>query len=355
TLNQLLVEMDGFEPNAGIILLAATNRPDVLDPALLRPGRFDRRIVVELPDVKGRELILRMHASKVRLAANVDLSALARGTPGMSGADLANLVNEAALLAARRGKESVDQHDLDDAKDKVTLGIERRSLVLTEADRHLTAYHEAGHALVNLLIPGLDLVQKVTIVPRGRALGITFALPEEDRRTYTRAYLLGRLAVAQGGRAAEEVVFGPDQVTTGAAQDFVQATEIARRMVAEFGMSDAIGPMNVGQADVLGYPGQEIPRGREISEQTAEIIDAEIRRTLTQALERARDLIRANLDRLHSLARALLERETLDRPALEAIMAGRPIPAPAGPSAPADSPAGPPEALESALAGAAPD
>ena len=354
TLNQLLVEMDGFEPNEGVILLAATNRPDVLDPALLRPGRFDRRIVVELPDVKGRELILRMHARKVQLSGDVDLVAIARGTPGMSGADLANLVNEAALLAARLGKDHVHQRDLDDARDKVTLGIERRSLVLTEAERRLTAYHEAGHALVNLLIPGLDLVQKVTIVPRGRALGITFALPEEDRHTLTRGYLLGRLAVAQGGRAAEEAVFGPDQVTTGAAQDFAQATELARRMVAEFGMSDALGPVSVAQADDLLYPGEQIHSRREISERTAEMIDEEVRRLLTEALTRARDLVRENLDRLHALARALLDRETLDRPALEALMAGRPLAALAGPSAPADSAAGPPsDSPKPALAGTA--
>jgi cell division protease FtsH len=335
TLNQLLVEMDGFEPNAGVILLSATNRPDVLDPALLRPGRFDRRIVVDLPDVKGREMILRMHARKVQTAAGVDLSAIAKGTPGMSGADLANMVNEAALLAARRGKDRVDQHDFDDARDKVTLGIERRSLVLTEAERRLTAYHEAGHALVNLLIPGLDLVQKVTIVPRGHALGITFALPQEDKHTHTRAYLLGRLAVAQGGRAAEELIFGADQVTTGAAQDFAQATELARRMVTEFGMSEALGPLSVAGANGLVYPGQEIYRRREISEKTAEIIDREVRQALTDALARARNLVHDNVDLLHAVARALLERETLDRPALDALMAGRPLPA-AGPPPPAE-------------------
>lgn len=249
----------------------------------------------------------------------------------MSGADLANVVNEAALFAARRGKDCVDQQDVDDARDKVTLGIERRSLVLTEPERRLTAYHEAGHALVNLLIPGIDLVQKVTIVPRGHALGITFALPEEDRHTYTRAYLRGRLAVAQGGRAAEEVVFGPDEVTTGAAQDFAQATELARRMVTQFGMSDALGPMSVVEGNGLPYPGQELHRRHEISERTAEIIDAEIRQSLTEALVRARDLIRGNLDKLHALARALLERETLDRSALNAVMAGQPLPARATP------------------------
>lgn len=330
TLNQLLVEMDGFEPNEGVILLAATNRPDVLDPALLRPGRFDRRIVVDLPDVKGRELILRMHARKVPLADNVDLSVLARGTPGMSGADLANIINEAALLAARRDKLHVEQQDLDDARDKVALGIERRSLVLTEADRRLTAYHESGHALVNLLIPGLDPVQKVSIIPRGQALGITFALPEEDRHSYTREYLLGRLAVAQGGRAAEEIVFGPEQVTTGAAQDFAQATDLARRMITEFGMSEALGPVTVAQSEGLVYLGHETGRRAQVSESIAELVDHEVRRLLTDALTRARDLIRGNVEKLHTLARGLLERETLDRPALEAIMRGESVPPAAG-------------------------
>jgi cell division protease FtsH len=326
TLNQLLVEMDGFEPSEGIILLAATNRPDVLDPALLRPGRFDRRIVVELPDVKGREQILRMHARQVPVAPAVDLAAVARGTPGLSGADLANLVNEAALFAARRQKSQVDQQDFEDAKDKVTLGIERRSLVLTEAERRLTAYHEAGHALVNLQIPCLDPVHKVTIVPRGQALGITYALPEEDRHNYTREYLLGRLAVAQGGRVAEELIFGPEKVTTGAAQDFAQATELARRMVTHFGMTDALGPMGIAERAGPIYLGPEFARRAEISEQTAELIDREIRRLLTEAQDRARTLIRGKLDTLHALAEALLEHETLDRPMLEAIVAHRPVP-----------------------------
>ena len=326
TLNQLLVEMDGFEPSEGIILLAATNRPDVLDPALLRPGRFDRRIVVELPDVRGREQILQMHARKVPVAPSVDLAAVAKGSPGLSGADLANVVNEAALLAARRQKDQVDQQDFEDAKDKVTLGIERRSLVLTESERRLTAYHEAGHALVNMLIPCLDPVHKVSIVPRGQALGITFALPEEDRHNYTREYLLGRLAVAQGGRVAEELVFGPEKVTTGAAHDFAQATELARRMVTHFGMTDALGPMGIADRPGPVLLGQEYSRRGEISEQTAELVDREIRRLLTESVGRARVLLRDNLGTLHKLAEQLLEHETLDRPALEQIVADRPSP-----------------------------
>jgi len=334
TLNQLLVEMDGFEPSEGIILLAATNRPDVLDPALLRPGRFDRRIVVELPDVRGREQILRIHARKVSVAATVDLAAVARGSPGLSGADLANLVNEAALLAARRQKDQVDQQDFEDAKDKVTLGIERRSLVLTEAERRLTAYHEAGHALVNLLIPCLDPVQKVTIIPRGQALGLTYSLPAEDRHNYTKEYLLGRLAVAQGGRVAEELVFGPDKVTTGAAQDFAQATDLARRMVMHFGMTDALGPMGIADRTGPVLLGAELSRRGEISEQTAELVDREIRRLLAAACARARALLADHLDTLHLLAAQLLEHETLDRPALQEILTGQAPPGrPAGTAA----------------------
>ena len=336
TLNQLLVEMDGFEPSEGIILLAATNRPDVLDPALLRPGRFDRRIVVDLPDVRGREQILRMHARKVAVAPTVDLAAVAKGSPGLSGADLANVVNEAALLAARRQKDQVDQQDFEDAKDKVTLGIERRSLVLTEAERRLTAYHEAGHALVNHLIPCLDPVHKVSIVPRGQTLGITYALPEEDRHNHTKEYLLGRLAVAQGGRVAEELVFGPEKVTTGAAQDFAQATELARRMVTHFGMTDALGPMAIADRPGPVLLDQEYSRRGEISEQTAELVDREIRRLLTEAFERARVLLRDNLATLHRLAEQLLEHETLDRPALEKIVAGCPSPGRDGGYTPAE-------------------
>jgi cell division protease FtsH len=320
TLNQLLVELDGFEPTDGVVLLAATNRPDVLDPALLRPGRFDRQVVVDLPDVRGRELILKVHARKVPLAADVNLAEIARGTPGLSGADLANLVNEAALLASRRERTQVTWADFEDAKDKVMLGIERRSLIVTDAERRLTAYHEAGHALLQVLLPGQDPLHKVTIVPRGRALGVTFALPEEDRHNYTKRYILGRLVVAYGGRVAEELVFGPDLVTTGAAQDFAQATELARRMVAEFGMSETFGPVAAGDRDQMVFLGREVSQRREVSERTAAAIDAEVRRVATEAYQQARDLLGRNLGRLRALAEALLERETLTRTEVLALV-----------------------------------
>jgi cell division protease FtsH len=323
TLNQLLVELDGFQPTEGVVVLSATNRPDVLDPALLRPGRFDRQIIVELPDIRAREKILGVHARKIRLADDVDLATIARGTPGLSGADLANLVNEAALFAARRDKERADRRDFEDAKDKVMLGVERRSVILSPEDRRLAAYHEAGHALVNLLIPGLDPVHKVTIVPRGRALGITFALPEEDRRSYTRAYILGRLAVAYGGRAAEELVFGSDRITTGAASDFQQATELARRMVTQFGMSEVVGPITVVEHPELAPFGRDVVQRYEVSQHTAELVDCEVRRIAQEAYTRAIDLIRAHRRTLDALATRLLERETLERAEVEAIVAGR--------------------------------
>jgi cell division protease FtsH len=320
TLNQLLVELDGFEPTEGVVLLSATNRPDVLDPALLRPGLFDRQIVVDLPDVRGREMILRVHARNIPLGDEVDLARIARGTPGLSGADLANLVNEATILAGRRNKERVDQRDFEDAKDKVMLGVERKSLVLSDAERRLAAYHEAGHALLHVLIPGLDPLHKVTIVPRGRALGITFALPEEERHSYTKAFILGRLAVAYGGRIAEELVFGPHEVTTGAAQDFVPATELARRMVTEFGMSEAVGPMALGEREQTIFLGQALAHRREVSERTSQLVDAEVRRLVREAYAKARALISGNMERLHALARALLDRETLTREEVEAIV-----------------------------------
>jgi cell division protease FtsH len=326
TLNQLLVELDGFEPNEGVILLAATNRPDVLDPALLRPGRFDRQVVVDMPDVRGREMIVRVHARKIPLAEDVDLAVVARGTPGLAGADLANIVNEAALLAARRRKEQVDMADFEDAKDKVMLGVERKSLVLTEEERRLTAYHEAGHTLLNVLMPGLDPIQKVTIVPRGRALGLTATLPEEDRHNYTKQYILGRLVVAYGGRVAEELVFGEEKVTTGAAQDFQQATDLARRMVSQFGMSDAVGPMTVGEREEVMFLGREVTHRHEVSERTAELVDQEIRRALTEAYQQAKQLLTEHRATLDALAEALQERESLGREAVEALVAGKRLP-----------------------------
>jgi cell division protease FtsH len=326
TLNQLLVEMDGFESNEGVILIAATNRPDVLDPALLRPGRFDRQIVVDMPDVRGREMILKVHARKIPLADDVLLAVIARATPGLAGADLANIVNEAALLAARRNKNKVEMVDFEDAKDKVMLGVERKSLVLSDEERKLTAYHEAGHALVSVRVPGLDPVHKVTIVPRGRALGITFSLPEEDRHNYTKAYILGRLAMAYGGRVAEELIFGPEKVTTGAAQDIQQATEMARRMVTQFGMSDAIGPVAVGDREQQIFLGREISQHREVSERTAEMVDAEVKRILDHAYERARTILQADMATLHLMADALLERETLDRDEVDLLAKGQDLP-----------------------------
>jgi cell division protease FtsH len=342
TLNQLLVEMDGFESNEGVILIAATNRPDVLDPALLRPGRFDRQIVVDMPDVRGREMILRVHARKIPLADNVRLDVIARATPGLAGADLANIVNEAALLAARRNRTSVMMDDFEDAKDKVMLGVERKSLVLSEEERRLTAYHEAGHALVSLRVPGLDPVHKVSIVPRGRALGITFSLPEEDRHNYTREYIHGRLAMAYGGRVAEELVFGREKVTTGAAQDIEQATEMARRMVTLFGMSDAVGPIAVGDREQQIFLGREIAQRREVSERTAEVVDAEIKRILQDAYDRARNILQQDMATLHRMAATLLERETLDREDVELLAAGKDLPArlpPAVPPEPRPQPA----------------
>jgi cell division protease FtsH len=340
TLNQLLVEMDGFESNEGVILLAATNRPDVLDPALLRPGRFDRQIVVDMPDVRGREMILKVHVRKIPLANDVKLVTIARATPGLAGADLANIVNESALLAARRNKQSVDMEDLEDAKDKVMLGVERKSMVLSDEERKLTAYHEAGHALVSLRVPGLDPVHKVSIVPRGRALGLTFSLPEEDRHNYTKEYILGRLAMAYGGRVAEELIFGPEKVTTGAAQDIQQATEMARRMVTQFGMSDAVGPVAVGDQEHQIFLGREFAQRREVSDSTAELVDEEVKRILEEAFQRAREILRGDLDTLHRMADVLLERETIDRDEVELIAQGKELPPPS--QEVLDSPAQPP-------------
>ena len=338
TLNQLLVEMDGFASNEGVILIAATNRPDVLDPALLRPGRFDRQVVVDMPDVRGREMILKVHAREKPLARDVVLATIAKATPGMAGADLANIVNEAALLAARRSKQHVEMQDLEDAKDKVMLGVERKSMVLTDEEKKLTAYHEAGHAIVSVRMPGMDPVHKVTIVPRGRALGITFSLPEEDRHNYTKEFILGRLAMMYGGRVAEEIIFGPAKVTTGAAQDILQATELARRMVTQFGMSDAVGLIAVGDREQQVFLGREITQRHVVSEKTAELVDAEVKRILDDALRRARDVLQQNMALLHRMAEALLERETLDREELTQLVAGLELP----PKLPAPDPVLPP-------------
>jgi cell division protease FtsH len=328
TLNQLLVEMDGFESNEGVILLAATNRPDVLDPALLRPGRFDRQVVVDAPDVKGREGILRVHLRRVPLDANVEIRSLARATPGMSGADLQNLVNEAALLAARRDHDKVYMEDLEDAKDKVMLGTERRSMVLSETERTLVAYHEAGHAVVAVRLPGLDPVHKVTIVPRGRALGLMASLPEEDRRLYPRDYLIGRLAMAYGGRAAEELIFGPTKITTGAGDDIERATSMARRMVTQYGMSDRIGPVAVGDAEHEVFLGRELGQRRAVSESVAERVDTEVKRLLDEAYETAMRTLEENRPLLEAIAGTLLERETIDRDEIALLASGQPLPEP---------------------------
>jgi cell division protease FtsH len=345
TLNQLLVEMDGFESNEGVILLAATNRPDVLDPALLRPGRFDRQVVVDMPDVRGREMILKVHVRKIPLAPDVDLSTIAKATPGLAGADLANIVNESALLAARRNKSAVQMEDFEDAKDKLMLGVERKSLVVTDEERELTAYHEAGHALVSIRIPGLDPVHKVTIVPRGRAGGITFSLPEEDRHYYKKEFILGRLAMAYGGRVAEELVFGPEKVTTGAAQDIQQATDMARGMVMQFGMSDAVGPVAVGDREHQIFLGREFAQHRDVSDRTAELVDEEVRRILDVAYERAQEILSGDMETLHRMAAVLLDRETIDREEVELIAEGKELPpasavTDAGPDGPAASESG---------------
>ncbi|MDL1955711.1 MAG: ATP-dependent zinc metalloprotease FtsH [Candidatus Desulfofervidus auxilii] len=319
TLNQLLVEMDGFDASDGVILIAATNRPDVLDPALLRPGRFDRQVVVPMPDVKGREEILKVHVKKIPIAPDVDLSIVAKGTPGFSGADLANLVNEAALLAARKGKEKVEMDDFEEAKDKVLMGKERRSMVISEEERRLTAYHEAGHALVAKLLPGSDPVHKVSIVPRGQALGITQQLPVDERHTYSKKYLLNRLAVLLGGRAAEELVF--NDFTTGAGNDLAQATELARKMVCNWGMSEELGPLAFGRREEHIFLGKEIIQARDYSEETARRIDEEVRRIVIKSYEEVKELLKKNMHLLHKIAQTLLEKETIDSALLDQIIA----------------------------------
>jgi cell division protease FtsH len=327
TLNQLLVEMDGFEANEGVILVAATNRPDVLDPALLRPGRFDRRVVVPRPDVKGREGILRVHTRRVPLSDDVDITKLARQTPGFAGADLENLVNEAALLAARRTKDKVDMMDFELAKDKVLMGAERRSMVMSLHERRNTAYHESGHALVAMLLPGADPVHKVTIIPRGMALGVTQQLPLDDRYTYSRDYLMTRLAMMFGGRVAEELVFG--HMTTGAGDDIEKATELARKMVCEWGMSKELGPMTFGRREEQVFLGRDIAHSKDYSEHTAVEIDREVRRIVDEAYQRARGLLVDNMTLLHALAERLLEKEVVEgaevAEMLKAYKEGRPF------------------------------
>ena len=322
TLNQLLVEMDGFESTDGVIIIAATNRPDVLDPAILRPGRFDRRIVVPRPDLKGRAGILAVHTRKVPLAPDVDLEIIARGSPGFNGADLENLVNEAALLAARQDKDFVSMSDFEMAKDKVLMGSERRSMVISEKEKRTTAYHEAGHALVGSLMVHHDPIHKVTIIPRGPALGLTMSLPEEDRLSVSRAWLLDQIAMMLSGRIAEEIVFG--QLTTGAADDFKKATGRARSMVTEWGMSDKLGPMAYVVEEESGFLGSS--RHKEYSEHIAQEIDGEVRRIINEEYKRARDMIESNRDKLDAIAEALLERETIGKPEIEAILEGRELP-----------------------------
>lgn len=321
TLNQLLVEMDGFDSNEGLLVIAATNRPDILDTALLRPGRFDRRIVVPMPDVKGREEILNVHMRRVPLAQDVDLKVIARATPGFSGADLANMINEAALLAARKGQNSVTMKDLEEAKDKVLMGVERRSMIISDEDKRNTAFHEAGHALVAALIPEADPIHKVTIIPRGLALGLTQQLPLSDRYTYTKDYLEAQLAVLLAGRVTEEMILG--KITTGAANDLEKATEIARKMVCQWGMSE-LGPLSFGERDDLIFLGRELATHKNFSEHTAELIDAEVKKIISRCYQRARDLIEQNRDRLLQIAEALLEKEILSSDEINELINGQP-------------------------------
>lgn len=329
TLNQLLVEMDGFQGSEGVIVVAATNRPDVLDPALLRPGRFDRQVVVGLPDVKGREQILRVHSRRVPTADDVDVAVIARSCPGFSGADLANIVNEAALFAARANKRVVDMDDFEKAKDKIIMGAERRSIVMSDQEKKLTAYHEAGHAIVGLSVPEHDPVHKVTIIPRGRALGVTMFLPEADRYNYTREYLESKISSLYGGRLAEEIIFGDSKVTTGASNDIQKATEIARNMVTKWGLSEKVGPLTVSGNDEEVFLGHSITRHKEISEATFSVIDTEVRGLIERNYLRAEKILKANLDKLHAMAEALLKYETIGTDQIEDVMANREVREPA--------------------------
>ena len=321
TLNQLLVEMDGFESNEGVILISATNRPDVLDPALLRPGRFDRQVVVPVPDVKGREAILKVHTRKTRMAEDVDLSVIARGTPGFTGADLENMTNEAALLAARRDKDRIDMSELEDAKDKVLMGTERKSMIISDEEKKTTAYHEAGHTLVAKLTPDTDPIHKVTIIPRGRALGLTQQLPLDDKHTYTKDYLINNIRVLMGGRIAEEIALNTQ--TTGASNDIERATEIARKMICEYGMSENLGPLAFGKKDEEIFLGREIAQHRDYSELTAQKIDEEVNNLVSENYQKTFKLISDHVETLNRLAQALLERETLAGPEIEKIIGNK--------------------------------
>jgi cell division protease FtsH len=325
TLNQLLVEMDGFQGNEGVIVIAATNRPDVLDPALLRPGRFDRQVVVGLPDVRGREQILKVHMRKLPLNDDVNAAVIARGTPGFSGADLANIVNEAALFGARANKRSVGMVEFERAKDKVMMGAERRSMVMNESEKKLTAYHEAGHAIVGLLVPDHDPVHKVTIIPRGRALGVTMFLPEGDRYSYSRDHLESKISSLFGGRIAEALIFGPNKVTTGASNDIQKATELARNMVTKWGLSDKLGPLTFGEDEREVFLGHQVARHKEISETTSTVIDLEVRSIIDRNYKRAEDILKENVERLHSMAHILIKYETIGQDQIQDVMEGRTV------------------------------
>ncbi len=352
TLNQLLVEMDGFEGNEGIIVIAATNRRDVLDPALLRPGRFDRQVVVPLPDVRGREQILKVHMRKVPLSDNVKPSVIARGTPGFSGADLANLVNEAALFAARANKRDVDMDDFEKAKDKIMMGAERKSMVMSEDEKKLTAYHEAGHAIVGRLVPSHDPVYKVSIIPRGRALGVTMFLPEGDRYSFSKQRLESQISSLFGGRIAESIIFGADFVTTGAQNDIERSTDIARNMVTKWGLSERLGPLTYSEDDGEVFLGRSVTRHKNVSDETAHVIDEEIRTIINRNYLRSEQILRENLDKLHAMADALIKFETIDSEQIDDIMAGRPPREPAEADADQEPPvSGSPVSLDKDRAG----
>ncbi len=347
TLNQLLVEMDGFEGNEGIIVIAATNRPDVLDPALLRPGRFDRQVVVPLPDVRGREQILKVHMRKIPVSDNVKPSVIARGTPGFSGADLANLVNEAALFAARANKRDVDMDDFEKAKDKIMMGAERKSMVMNEEEKKLTAYHEAGHAIVGRLVPAHDPVYKVSIIPRGRALGVTMFLPEGDRYSFSKQRLESQISSLFGGRIAESLIFGSEFVTTGAQNDIERATDIARNMVTKWGLSERLGPLTYSEEDGEVFLGRSVTRHKNVSDETAHVIDEEIRLIIDRNYYRSEQLLREHLDKLHAMADALIKYETIDSDQIDDIMAGKPPREPASANADSEPPsAGSPVSLD---------